>query len=93
MTEMAISEQASWTLLPGQVAEEHGKGGRVGSRPEGALRHSCLMSDCERECFRVDNMQLETQWNNRMCSSVNVICWFLNPQSGVTDTQRCGTWR
>lgn len=45
MIEMGIYEQVSGTLLPGQATEEQGKNGTVGSRPEGALCHSCLVSD------------------------------------------------
>ena len=86
MIEMGFSEQASWTLLPGQAAEEHGKNAAVGSRPKGALCHSCLVSDCERECFWVDTIQLETKLKSRMCDSVNALLWFLNSQSGVTNT-------
>lgn len=45
MIEMGIYEQVSGTLLPGQATEEQGKNGTVGSRPERALCHSCLVSD------------------------------------------------
>lgn len=92
MIGVAIFEWALWTLLPRQVAGEHRQNGTGAHRPEGAFHHSCLMPDWERECFPVDNIQLETKLKSMMCNSVTVILWLLESQSGVTNTHRFGTW-